>query len=53
MPHIADFVRIRVDHGLAPTKAVLLLGMVQTFSTSILSEGEGNSEQVELLVRGL
>ena len=37
--NIADYIRIRVGHGLTPTKATLLLGMVQQFSTSVVSEG--------------
>ena len=35
----ADFIRIRVGHGLTPTKATLLLGIVQQFSSSVISEG--------------
>lgn len=37
--NIADYIRIRVGHGLTPTKATLLLGMVQQFSSSVISEG--------------
>ena len=37
--HIADYIRIRIGHGLTPTKATLLLGMVQQFSSSVISEG--------------
>lgn len=37
--NIADYIRIRIGHGLTPTKATLLLGMVQQFSTSVISEG--------------
>lgn len=36
---IADYIRIRVGHGLTPSKATLLLGTVQQFSTSVISEG--------------
>ncbi|CAH3168221.1 unnamed protein product [Porites lobata] len=38
---IADYIRIRVGHGLTPSKATLLLGTVQQFSTSVISEGVG------------
>ena len=36
---IADYIRIRVGHGLTPSKATLLLGTVQQFTTSVISEG--------------
>lgn len=36
---MADYIRIRVGHGLTPSKATLLLGTVQQFSTSVISEG--------------
>ena len=42
-PHIADYIRIRVEHGLSPTKAALLLGMVQGFTTSVVSEGRADN----------
>ncbi|XP_029186949.2 LOW QUALITY PROTEIN: nuclear pore membrane glycoprotein 210-like [Acropora millepora] len=41
--NIADYIRIRIGHGLSPIKATLLLGTVQQFSTSIVSEGVGGS----------
>lgn len=37
--NIADYIRIRTGHGLTPTKATLLLGMVQQFSSSVISKG--------------
>ena len=37
--NIADYIRIRIGHGLTPTKATLLLGMIQQFSSSVISEG--------------
>lgn len=39
--NIADYIRIRVSHGLTPIKATLLSGMVEQFSTSVISEGIG------------
>ena len=37
--NIADYICIRIGHGLTPNKATLLLGMVQQFSSSVISEG--------------
>lgn len=41
--NIADYIRIRIGHGLTPTKATLLLGTVQQFSSSVVSEGVGGA----------
>jgi hypothetical protein len=36
---VTDYVRIRVEYGLSPMKATLLLGMAQQFKTTIWADG--------------
>ncbi|EDO39640.1 predicted protein [Nematostella vectensis] len=39
-PSVTDYIRIRVDHGLTPITATLLLGMAQQFQATVWAEGQ-------------